>query len=98
MDLRVVKTKRAIKEALTELCMTKSLSDVTVKELCLRAEVSKPAFYYHYGNVGDVVDEIEDDAVSAIVEKLWTDRSTSPRRRRCAGSGSRSSTARLRRC
>lgn len=69
MDLRVVKTKRAIKEALTELCMTKSLSDVTVKELCLRAEVSKPAFYYHYGNVGDVVDEIEDDAVSAIVEK-----------------------------
>ena len=69
MDLRVVKTKRAIKEALTELCATKSLSEVTVKELCLRAEVSKPAFYYHYGNVGDVVDEIEDDAVSAIVEK-----------------------------
>ncbi len=69
MDLRVMKTKRAIKGALTELCATKSLSEVTVKELCLRAEVSKPAFYYHYGNVGDVVDEIEDDAVKAIVEK-----------------------------
>lgn len=69
MDLRVMKTKRAIKGALTDLCAAKPLSEVTVKELCLRAEVSKPAFYYHYGNVGDVVDEIEDDAVSAIVEK-----------------------------
>ena len=69
MDLRIVKTKRAIKGALIDLCTTKPLSEVTVKELCLRAEVSKPAFYYHYGNVGDVVDEIEDDAVSAIVEK-----------------------------
>ena len=69
MDLRVMKTQRAIKGALTELCATKSLSEVTVKELCLRAEVSKPAFYYHYGNVADVVDEIEDDAVRAIVEK-----------------------------
>ena len=69
MDLRVIKTKRAIKGALTDLCSAKPLSEVTVKELCLRAEVSKPAFYYHYGNVGDVVDEIEDDAVNAIVEK-----------------------------
>jgi AcrR family transcriptional regulator len=60
MDLRVMKTKRAIKGALTGLCAAKPLSEVTVKELCLRAEVSKPAFYYHYGNVGDVVDEIED--------------------------------------
>ncbi|WP_297157640.1 TetR/AcrR family transcriptional regulator [uncultured Ellagibacter sp.] len=69
MDLRVVKTKRAIKGALTDLCASKPLAEVTVKELCSRAEVSKPAFYYHYGNVADVVDEIEDDAVSAIVEK-----------------------------
>ena len=47
MDLRVMKTKRAIKGALTDLCAAKPLSEVTVKELCLRAEVSKPAFYYH---------------------------------------------------
>ena len=69
MDLRVMKTKRAIKRALTDLCASKPLAEVTVKELCSQAEVSKPAFYYHYGNVADVVDEIEDDAVSAIVEK-----------------------------
>ena len=42
MDLRVVKTKRAIKGALTDLCASKPLAEVTVKELCSRAEVSKP--------------------------------------------------------
>jgi AcrR family transcriptional regulator len=70
MDLRVVKTKRAIRNALTLLVDEKSVSEITVKELCERAEISKPAFYSHYGNIYDVVSEIEDEAIAMMCEKL----------------------------
>ncbi|MEE0845873.1 MAG: TetR/AcrR family transcriptional regulator [Eggerthellaceae bacterium] len=70
MDLRVKKTKRAIREALLALLAEKPLADVTIKELCEAAEVSKPAFYYHYGNTHDVLSEIEDELASDISRKI----------------------------
>lgn len=70
MDLRVKKTKRAIREALLALLAEKPLEDVTIKELCETAEVSKPAFYYHYGNTHDVLSEIEDERISDISKKI----------------------------
>ena len=48
----------------------KPLADITIKELCETAEVSKPAFYYHYGNTRDVLSEIEDELVGDISEKI----------------------------
>lgn len=70
VDLRVKKTKRAIREALIALLQEKPLAGITIKELCEAAEVSKPAFYYHYGNTRDVLSEIEDELVKDISEKI----------------------------
>lgn len=70
VDLRVKKTKRALREALLSLLSEKQLADITIKELCESAEVSKPAFYYHYGNTRDVLSEIEDEIIDDIYAKI----------------------------
>lgn len=70
VDLRVKKTKRAIREAFMGLLAGKALSDITVKELCESAEVSKPAFYYHYGNTHDVLLEIEREVIDGIAQSI----------------------------
>lgn len=70
MDMRVVKTRRAIRNALIELAEGKEVDKITVKELCERAEISKPAFYSHYGNIYDVVDEVEDEVVQKVCDQM----------------------------
>lgn len=70
MDMRVVKTRRAIRNALIELAEEKDVDKITVKELCERAEISKPAFYSHYGNIYDVVDEVENEVVQKVCDQM----------------------------
>lgn len=70
MDMRVVKTRRAIRNALIELAEEKDVEKITVKEPCERAEISKPAFYSHYGNIYDVVDEIENEVVQKVCDRM----------------------------
>ena len=70
MDMRVVKTRRAIRNALIELVEEKDVGKITVKELCERAEISKPAFYSHYGNIYDVVDEVENEVVQKVCDQM----------------------------
>lgn len=68
--MRVVKTRRAIRNALIELAEEKDVDKITVKELCERAEISKPAFYSHYGNIYDVVDEVENEVVQKVCDQM----------------------------
>ncbi|MCR4754898.1 MAG: hypothetical protein K5868_05110 [Lachnospiraceae bacterium] len=50
-DLRVIKTKRAIYNALVELLKKKSLEKITVLELSEVAEINKATFYLHYTDI-----------------------------------------------
>ena len=43
-DLRIVKTKRAIMNELTDLLKAKSIGKITVTELAQRAEINKGTF------------------------------------------------------
>ncbi len=65
-DLRVVKTRRTIKNALIELVAEKELSDITISELSKRAQINRKTFYRHYKAVPDVVTELENE----ILEKF----------------------------
>ena len=58
-DLRVIKTKRAIKRALTQLMLQKDLNNITVKELAETAEINRKTFYNYYSGIYQVMDEIE---------------------------------------
>lgn len=47
-DLRVVKTKRALLEAISKLMKKKELSQITVNEICVEAGIRRATFYKHF--------------------------------------------------
>ena len=67
-DLRVVKTRRIIREALLELMSERELTKISISELCVRAGINRKTFYRHYREVGDVITELENDILSEFAE------------------------------
>ena len=47
-DLRVRKTKRALSDAFVSLLQERHFEEITVNELCDRAEIRRATFYKHY--------------------------------------------------
>lgn len=69
-DLRVIKTRRTIRETLIALMGEKELSDITVSELSARAMINRKTFYRHYRTVADVVTELENEILSEFSDIL----------------------------
>lgn len=67
-DLRVVKTRRIIRDALLELMSGRELSKISVSELCGKANINRKTFYRHYRAVSDVVTELENDILREFAE------------------------------
>lgn len=70
MDLRTVKTEKAIKNAFMELRSKKELEKITVKELCQLACINKSTFYSHYGDIYELSDAIETEVVASITKSI----------------------------
>ena len=66
IDRRVVKTKKAIKNAFARLLTEKDINDITISNIADYADVNRKTFYNYYRGVYDVVDEIENDIINRI--------------------------------
>lgn len=73
MDKRVIKTKKAIKNAFMELRAKKALEQITVKELCELACINKSTFYSHYEDIYALSDALEYEMVLEIVSSIPKD-------------------------
>lgn len=69
-DLRIVKTKKVIKDTFLEMRKTIPLEKIRVRDICNRALINKSTFYCHYADAFALSDELEDDAVAAFLEKF----------------------------
>jgi AcrR family transcriptional regulator len=49
-DLRVIKTKRALREAFIHLLLEKDYDAISIKEIAAKAESARVTFYRHYKN------------------------------------------------
>ncbi len=67
-DKRVQKTRSALRNALIHLMKTKSIDEITVKQLCLAANIQRSTFYCHYNLPLDILSEIEDEVIAEIKE------------------------------
>ncbi|AQZ61789.1 TetR family regulatory protein of MDR cluster [[Actinomadura] parvosata subsp. kistnae] len=65
-DRRVRRTRLALARALIELAEERELSRIGVSDVAERAEVSRSAFYDHYGDVH----ELAEDACTAMIDEL----------------------------
>jgi AcrR family transcriptional regulator len=65
-------TKIIIRESLMDLMKTRSVSDISVKEICAAADISRSTFYAHYKDQYDLLKKIEDEILektNAILNK-----------------------------
>ncbi|SCL85525.1 TetR/AcrR family transcriptional regulator [Sporanaerobacter sp. PP17-6a] len=58
-DRRVRKTKKLLRQGLTELLEEKSAKDITVRELSERVDINRGTFYLHYKDIFDMIEQIE---------------------------------------
>ena len=58
-------TKRHIKEQAMTLFAEKGFKDVTMKDVCEAAGLSRGGLYLHYGSTGQIFAEIIDDLMNA---------------------------------
>ena len=54
-DARVRYTKNAIKEAFLSCLEEKPVNQITVKEICERAQLNRATFYAHYRDCYDLL-------------------------------------------
>ncbi len=80
IDIRIIKTKNAIREAALTLLSEKNIEDISITELAERAKINRKTFYNYYQSIYQVIDEIENEAVekfvSSVKESDWYDGET----------------------
>lgn len=69
-DLRILRTQEHLQNALLELLEKKKLKEITVKEICDLAGISRNAFYQHYGYKEDLYDQMVARATEGIRDSL----------------------------
>ena len=69
-DRRIIKTRRALHEAMIRLLKTTKLENMTVTMLCNEANVSRSAFYDHYSVPEDCFNEIAQETNEQIVDRF----------------------------
>ena len=69
-DRRTKMTKGMLKNSLLELLKTVSIHQVSIRELCTRADVNRSTFYKYYGSQYELLAEMEDDWLQSIEKNM----------------------------
>lgn len=66
MDRRITKSKRALRAALIDLMEERGLDDVSVNDLCARADLNRGTFYNHFRDKEDLLVALEDEVMADL--------------------------------
>ncbi len=69
-DVRVIKTKQKLKEALIELLSIKEIENLTISEVCLLANVNRNTFYSHYTDVYSLYSDVKKSYLEHFVNEI----------------------------
>ena len=70
MDLRVIRTKEAIRNALVELIEEKGLEALTVKDITTKAKINRGTFYIHYQDKYDLLSKCEEELMQEMADRI----------------------------
>lgn len=76
-DRRVRMTRRLIKDSFLTLLRQKNIAKITVKDICLGADINRATFYAHYESVYDLLHKMEDELAENICTILKLDNTPS---------------------
>lgn len=69
-DARVRYTRRVLQEAFLKTLESKSVAQITVKELCEQAQLNRATFYKHYLDVPDLFEKTEAQHLQILRQML----------------------------
>ncbi|MDR1630452.1 MAG: TetR/AcrR family transcriptional regulator [Oscillospiraceae bacterium] len=69
-DRRIKRTRKSIFDALVELMLEKDIGNITVRELCERADVNKSTFYLHFMDIYDCRDSWSNELLEDIFSRI----------------------------
>ncbi|MBR2808897.1 MAG: hypothetical protein IKE33_01550 [Erysipelotrichaceae bacterium] len=69
-DLRVRKTKKAIKDTFLEAKKEKALEDITVRSICDKAGINPSTFYNHYVDIYELSDKLENELIKKRLDTI----------------------------
>jgi len=69
-DRRILKTKKAIKNAFVNLLAEKDVNDISITDIASAADVDRKTIYNYYSGVYAVQEEIETECVDRLSEVL----------------------------
>jgi AcrR family transcriptional regulator len=69
-DHRVRYTRKILKDSLVSLMKERPVTEIGIKEICARAEVSRSTFYVNYENVYHLLAEIEEEMLEYFTDLL----------------------------
>ena len=67
---RVRMTKQLLRRAFTQLLLEKPIQNITVRELCEKAQVNRGTFYLHYKDIYDLMESIETQMTQELGDVL----------------------------
>ena len=71
-DRRVKRTKRLLKECLFKLLETKSIDEITVKELTEAADINRSTFYFYYNDINDMMMQLQNEIFEVFSETVMS--------------------------
>ena len=63
-------TQMVLKDSLVELMKEKSISKITIKELCEKADINRTTFYAHYSDQYELLKSIEEETLSWVKDTI----------------------------
>lgn len=69
-DARVRYTKMIIRQCFFRLLRQKSISKITVKEICELAQINRSTFYKYYADPYDLLEKLEEEAILGITQMI----------------------------
>ncbi|MDX8045848.1 TetR/AcrR family transcriptional regulator [Gracilibacillus sp. S3-1-1] len=70
LDRRKKYTRMVLKDSLVQLMNEKSFSSITVKEVCLHADINRSTFYTHFTDVENLLFSIEEEIITEMNRSL----------------------------
>lgn len=70
VDRRVVKTKKAIRNAFAKLLSVKDIDKITIKDIADYADINRKTFYNYYAGIHEILEEIENEVIQDLESAL----------------------------
>lgn len=67
LDRRIVKSKRAMKEAILGLMNEKDFKEISISDIVRMADLNRGTFYKHYQYKEDILNEVIDEVISDLI-------------------------------